>query len=97
MPERSNASSLCGEGSLVVIVEGNELAKLPVPGQGSRLIGDSLHVAAISQDDIPADATPNPLHTGWYLRHDATLYLQMMTSRAERKKAGLLMSITKAN
>ena len=50
--------------SLVVIVEGNELAKLPVTSQGSCLIGDSLHVAAVSQDDIPADAAPPPLHTG---------------------------------
>ncbi len=81
------ASLGCGEGSLVVIVEGNELAKLPVTGQGSRLIGDSLHVAAISQDDVPIDATPPPLHTGWYFMHDI--------SRAERRKSGLLMSITK--
>ena len=44
-------------GDVVVIVETDELAKAPVTGQGGGLIGDTLHVAAVTEDDISVKRT----------------------------------------
>lgn len=40
---------------LVVVVQSNELAQRPVTCQGGSLVGDALHVAAISKDAVSAE------------------------------------------
>lgn len=40
--------------SPVVIVQANELAQAPVTSQGGSLVGDALHVAAITQNAVSA-------------------------------------------
>jgi hypothetical protein len=40
------------DGDAVVVVQGNQLAEAPVAGQGARLGGDALHVAAVTHDAV---------------------------------------------
>ena len=45
-------------GDLVVIIDGDQLAQAPVTCQGGTLVGDALHVAAISEDAPSAPQGP---------------------------------------
>ena len=53
-PRCSRRLPVCVWAHLVVIVEHDELAKTPVASQGCSLVGDTLHVAAISHDGVAA-------------------------------------------
>lgn len=49
------------DGDVVVIIEGDQLPEPPVPGYGASFVRDALHLATISENDIPSsmEAQPN--------------------------------------
>ena len=42
------------DGDSIVVVESDELAESPVPGQRGSFVGHSLHLAAVPDDHVPA-------------------------------------------
>lgn len=42
------------DGDVVVVVEGNQLAKSPVTSKRAGLVGNALHHAAVAEDAVPA-------------------------------------------
>ena len=46
--------SVTVNGDVVVIVEGDQFAQAPVARQRARFIGDALHLAPVSEDDVAA-------------------------------------------
>lgn len=51
------------DGDPVVVIEDDEFAQAPVPGQRCRLVGDALHVATVALNHVPTSdelpLTPN--------------------------------------